>query len=164
MTYSQKIVKTTLSGPMSFGPAIRKTMELVKKSKPHEFTVCLLLCDGQPNTKEDTERAIGDASLLPIAIVAIGIGDGPWDLMRKYDDTLHTRKFDNFNVRGAIFEVPLASGVFACASRAPVQLTFRHRFHNPCLCLAVRLLQRRRQERQGGGHEHRGGAGHGLPV
>jgi E3 ubiquitin-protein ligase RGLG len=96
-SYAKKIVKTELSGPMSFGPAIRKTMELVKKAKPAEFTICLILCDGQPNTKGDTEKAISDASALPIAIVAIGIGDGPWDMMRTYDDKLHARKFDNFN-------------------------------------------------------------------
>lgn len=72
-------------------------MELVRKGRPQEFTICLILCDGQPNTRESTEKAISDASALPIAIVVIGLGDGPWDLMRLYDSGLHARKFDNLN-------------------------------------------------------------------
>jgi E3 ubiquitin-protein ligase RGLG len=94
--YRARIPKITLAGPTSFGPAIRKTIELVKANKPLEFTLCLILCDGQPNTKADTEAAIVEASKLPIAIIAVGIGDGPWDELRRFDDDVKGRKFDNF--------------------------------------------------------------------
>jgi E3 ubiquitin-protein ligase RGLG len=94
--YKTRIPKINLAGPTSFGPAIRKTIELVKANKPLEFTLCLILCDGQPNTKTDTEAAIVEASKLPIAIIAVGIGDGPWDELRRFDDDVKGRKFDNF--------------------------------------------------------------------
>jgi E3 ubiquitin-protein ligase RGLG len=95
--YRARIPTVNLAGPTSFGPAIRKTIELVKASKPLEFTLCLILCDGQPNTKADTEAAIVEASKLPIAIIAVGIGDGPWDELRRFDDNVRGRKFDNFS-------------------------------------------------------------------
>jgi hypothetical protein len=94
--YRARIPAINLAGPTSFGPAIRKTIELVKASKPLEFTLCLILCDGQPKTKADTEAAIVEASKLPIAIIAVGIGDGPWDELRRFDDDVRGRKFDNF--------------------------------------------------------------------
>ena len=92
-----KIPSVTLSGPMSFGASIRKTMELCRASKPMEFTICIILCDGEPNNQADTFKAITEASALPIAIVAIGVGDGPWSLMHAFDDNVPSSKFDNFN-------------------------------------------------------------------
>ena len=92
-----KIPSVTLSGPMSFGASIRKTMELCRASKPMEFTICIILCDGEPNNQADTFKAIAEASALPIAIVAIGVGDGPWSLMHAFDDNVPSSKFDNFN-------------------------------------------------------------------
>ena len=96
-SYEAHIPKVALSGPMSFGASIRKTMALVKATKPMEFTICLILCDGEPNNKEDTVKAIIEASSMPIAIVCVGLGDGPWKAMYEFDDGTMARKFDNFN-------------------------------------------------------------------
>uniref|UniRef100_A0A9I9DPE0 RING-type domain-containing protein n=1 Tax=Cucumis melo TaxID=3656 RepID=A0A9I9DPE0_CUCME len=96
-----------LAGPTSFAPVIEMAMTIVEQSGG-QYHVLLIIADGQVTRSVDTERgrlspqeqktvdAIVEASKFPLSIVLVGVGDGPWDTMREFDDNIPSRAFDNF--------------------------------------------------------------------
>ncbi|KAL9664365.1 hypothetical protein QQ045_019765 [Rhodiola kirilowii] len=85
------------SGPTSYGPIIDAAVDIVERSDG-QFHVLVIIADGQVSKCEKkTVQAIVNASSYPLSIIlAGGVGDGPWGDMKKFDDNIPARKFDNF--------------------------------------------------------------------
>ncbi|XP_057982996.1 E3 ubiquitin-protein ligase RGLG2-like [Malania oleifera] len=105
--YREIVPHLRLAGPTSFAPVIEMAMTIVEQSGG-QYHVLVIIADGQVTRSVDTERgrlspqeqktveAIVEASKLPLSIILVGVGDGPWDMMREFDDNIPTRAFDNF--------------------------------------------------------------------
>lgn len=86
----------TLAGPTSFAPLIRQAISVVRST--NEYHILVIIADGQVSSSDTqaTALAIVEASNYGLSIVMVGVGDGPWGLMDKFDDELPERRFDNF--------------------------------------------------------------------
>ncbi|KAF7124808.1 hypothetical protein RHSIM_Rhsim12G0039000 [Rhododendron simsii] len=105
--YREIVPHLKLSGPTSFAPVIEMAMSIVEESGG-QYHVLLIVADGQVTgsvdtahgkvspQEQDTIDAIIEASEYPLSIILVGVGDGPWDTMRAFDDNIPCRAFDNF--------------------------------------------------------------------
>lgn len=105
--YREILPHLRLAGPTSFSPIIEMAMTIVEQSGG-QYHVLLIIADGQVtgsvNTlhgrqspqEQMTIDAIVRASEYPLSIILVGVGDGPWDMMREFDDNIPARAFDNF--------------------------------------------------------------------
>ncbi|XP_057767051.1 E3 ubiquitin-protein ligase RGLG2-like isoform X2 [Salvia miltiorrhiza] len=105
--YRQIVPNLRLAGPTSFAPIIEMATTIVEESGG-QYHVLLIIADGQVTRSVDTQNgrlspqerqtveAIVTASKFPLSIILVGVGDGPWDMMREFDDNIPARDFDNF--------------------------------------------------------------------
>lgn len=83
-----------LSGPTSFAPLIRQACRIA--GKVGTFHILIIIADGTVTHEKETADAIVEACAFPLSIVMVGVGDGPWDTMMRFDDGLPQRTWDNF--------------------------------------------------------------------
>ncbi|XP_015695752.1 E3 ubiquitin-protein ligase RGLG4-like [Oryza brachyantha] len=105
--YKKIVPHLRLSGPTSFAPIVEAAVDIVDRSGG-QYHVLVIVADGQVTRSIDTsdndlspqERATVDsivmASSYPLSIVLVGVGDGPWEDMQRFDDKIPARHFDNF--------------------------------------------------------------------
>ncbi|CAA3016857.1 E3 ubiquitin- ligase RGLG2-like [Olea europaea subsp. europaea] len=105
--YRKIVPNLKLAGPTSFAPIIEMAMTIVAQSGG-QYHVLLIIADGQVTRSVDTGsgqlspqeqktvQAIVKASKFPLSIILVGVGDGPWDMMKEFDDNIPARDFDNF--------------------------------------------------------------------
>ncbi|XP_004304674.1 PREDICTED: E3 ubiquitin-protein ligase RGLG2 [Fragaria vesca subsp. vesca] len=105
--YREIVPNLRLAGPTSFAPVIEMAMTIVEQSGG-QYHVLVIIADGQVTRSVDTEGgklspqeqktvdAIVEASKFPLSIILVGVGDGPWDMMKEFDDNIPSRAFDNF--------------------------------------------------------------------
>ncbi|XP_027347427.1 E3 ubiquitin-protein ligase RGLG2-like [Abrus precatorius] len=105
--YREIVPHLRLAGPTSFAPIIEMAMTIVEQSGS-QYHVLVIIADGQVTRSVDTGHgklspqeqktvdAIVAASKLPLSIILVGVGDGPWDMMKEFDDNIPARAFDNF--------------------------------------------------------------------
>ncbi|KAL0353363.1 UNVERIFIED_CONTAM: E3 ubiquitin-protein ligase RGLG4 [Sesamum angustifolium] len=94
-------------GPTSYGPVVDAAVDIVERSGG-QYHVLVIIADGQVtrsvNTsdaelspqEEKTINSIVNASLHPLSIILVGVGDGPWEDMKRFDDKIPARELDNF--------------------------------------------------------------------
>ncbi|XP_060673785.1 E3 ubiquitin-protein ligase RGLG4 isoform X2 [Ziziphus jujuba] len=92
-------------GRTSFAPVIEAAMDIVEKSGG-QYHVLVIIASGEVTRsmdtselspqEEETIRSIVNASLYPLSIIVVGVGDGPWEGMNKFVKKIPAREFDNF--------------------------------------------------------------------
>lgn len=96
VAYQNTANNVQMSGPTSFEPMIEKAMEIVYEAKA-SYHILVIITDGDISKGYELSNiaALKKASLFPLSIIVVGVGDGPFDQMEDFDDQVEGRLFDN---------------------------------------------------------------------
>ena len=84
--YNFSLMNVKLYGPTYFSPWIETFVNFVKDNLSTPlYHILLILTDGDIHDMDKTKDLIVSASLLPISIIIIGIGDEEFELMIELD-------------------------------------------------------------------------------
>ncbi|CAH9092177.1 unnamed protein product [Cuscuta epithymum] len=148
--YREIVPYLKLAGPTSFAPIINVATDIVEASN-RQYHVLVIIADGQVTRSLDTppgmlspqEQATVDsivaASNYPLSIILVGVGDGPWDEMRQFDDNIPHRNFDNFqfvnftSIMSKHMDIEKKEAAFALA--ALMEIPFQYRLAQSLQCM-----------------------------
>ena len=77
--------KITFSGPTEFAPLIKEVISRINKEDILEYHILMILTDGNNDDLQATKDILVEASLLPLSVIIIGIGNGNFDKMKELD-------------------------------------------------------------------------------
>lgn len=115
--YNQVTPKINTSGALSWKAVIDCAINLVISTQKYHI-LFVITCGALRNVAELRE-ALVLASRYPLSVVAIGVGDGPFDALQQVDDEpIPDRLFDNFNfvTLADIFSAKFPDIAFALAA------------------------------------------------
>lgn len=107
--YRNTLSRVQLFGPTNFSPVILNTVEISKKYQDGKhYFVLLIITDGIISDMQPTIRSIIHASMLPISIIIVGVGNADFGAMDELDADDRRLSLDGqFAERDIVQFVPL---------------------------------------------------------
>ena len=116
--------KLTFSGPSQFAPLIRKVISRINQRDIFEYHILLILTDGVIDDLQQTIDILVEASLLPLSVIIVGIGNADFKKMEILDGD----------------EIPLTSSTGKKRMRDLVQFVPFSKYQNNAEKLSMEVL------------------------
>ena len=116
--------KLTFSGPSQFAPLIRKVISRINQRDIFEYHILLILTDGVIDDLQQTIDILVEASLLPLSVIIVGIGNTDFKKMEILDGD----------------EIPLTSSTGKKRMRDLVQFVPFSKYQNNAEKLSMEVL------------------------